>query len=265
MLLWLRLRKALYCILRPRLWRALAAGVAPSIEHRRALGGRRFRTIIDVGANRGQFALFARLHNPYARIYAFEPLKAPSSLFRTVFARDRNTTLMQTAIGAMPMQSEIYVAAADDSSSLLRPTVFRDDMFATNGHAVEAVSIRRLDSCIDTDQLVRPLLLKIDVEGYERQVLGGSESILALADALYVECSYVELSQGQALASEIIEFASQKGFRLAGVFNQVTMKDVGPVQGDFFFLRYDEKIGDAKNCENGRKLPSRHHSATHLN
>ena len=269
MLLWLRLRKALYCVLRPTLWRALLAGVAPSIEHTRALAGRPFKTIIDVGANRGQFALFARLNNPSARIYAFEPLKGPSSLFRSLFARDRNTILAQTAIGASTMDGKIYVAAADDSSSLLKPSVYCDQMSLRSGCTVEPVTIRRLDNCIDAKKIARPSLLKIDVEGYEQLVLAGSDAILPYADVLYVECSYVQLNEGQALASEIIEFLRRKGFRFAGVFNQVTMKGVGPTQGDFLFLRDDEKIGVGDNrtaqeeCDE-RRWNQGHHSAAGL-
>ncbi|HVO94163.1 MAG TPA: FkbM family methyltransferase [Terriglobales bacterium] len=240
--MWLKLRKALYCLLRPKLWRALLAGVAPSIEHTQALAGRSFETIIDVGANRGQFALFVRLHNPCARIYAFEPLKEPSTIFRTLFAQDRNTILEQIAIGAATMDSEIYVAAADDSSSLLKPAINRHDTFATNSRAVP-VTVRRLDDIVEAQQITRPSLLKIDVEGYERQVLAGSESILRHVDMVYVECSYVELGESQALASEIIEFLRHKGFLLAGVFNQMSMKNIGPVQGDFLFLRDDKKLG----------------------
>src|SRR5688572_11324458 len=65
---------------------ALRRGVAAAVEHGPVL--RRFadyRTVVDIGANHGQFALVARHHCPNARIESFEPLPGPAERFRKVF------------------------------------------------------------------------------------------------------------------------------------------------------------------------------------
>ena len=69
------------------------------------------------------------------------------------------------------------------------------------------------------------------VEGVEREVLEGCERLLSLFDLIYVECSFVELYAGQALASEIFEWFLGREFSSMGVYN-VSYNDEGAaIQG----------------------------------
>ena len=52
------IRKLTRILAHPPLWPALARGVAATVEHDAALAGRSFNTVIDVGANKGQFAAY---------------------------------------------------------------------------------------------------------------------------------------------------------------------------------------------------------------
>ena len=76
-------------------------------------------TVVDVGANRGQFALAVRRWGPKARVIAFKPLAEAADCFRRVFQGDSEMTLHQAAFGVEAGEATIHVAAADDSSSLL--------------------------------------------------------------------------------------------------------------------------------------------------
>src|SRR5262249_44678873 len=104
-LLCLRLRKLATALTTKRTRAALLLGVTASIEHRGALHGANFRTVIDVGANRGQFALFCRNEFPQARIISFEPLSAAASCFRKLFGDDELVTLHRAALGSVASQS----------------------------------------------------------------------------------------------------------------------------------------------------------------
>lgn len=55
-----RLRKYAKLLQSPACWPALLHGVAGTLDHDVALGRDRFATVIDVGANKGQFAVYAR-------------------------------------------------------------------------------------------------------------------------------------------------------------------------------------------------------------
>jgi FkbM family methyltransferase len=239
---WLTLKKALYCALRPRLWRAMRLGVAPSIEHVETLGTTKLSTLVDIGANRGQFTLLARLLFPDARIFAFEPLSGPADVFRRLFAEDKEVKLYDVAIGNEAGTARMNVMSRDDSSSVLEPESLQGEIFGTDPSSVQAVRIQRLAESLDRSNLVRPALMKIDVQGYELEVLHGSSELLSLFDAILVECSYVRLYKSQPLASDIISWLATKGFALQGVFNQHIDAERGPIQADFLFAKRDIEV-----------------------
>jgi hypothetical protein len=114
--------RKLACVLISSTWRRalLSYRVAAGVEHLvllRHLG--EVRTVVDIGANRGQFALTARHCYPAARIVSFEPLSGPAAVYRSVFANDSHATLHQVAIGPRAGKTTIHVSHRDDSSSLL--------------------------------------------------------------------------------------------------------------------------------------------------
>ena len=92
--------------------------------------------------------------------------------------------------------------------------------------------IAPLDAFLKREELSDIALLKIDVQGYELEVLKGCESLLDLFDAVYVECSFVELYEGQALAYEVIDWMHERSFCLAGMGSMSYGKQGISVQGD---------------------------------
>jgi FkbM family methyltransferase len=235
---WLTLKKACYALLRPSLWPALRLGTAPSIEHLEALAPHTgIRTVVDIGANRGQFALLSRRLFAQAAVHAFEPLDGPARTFERLFHGDGAIRLHRVAIGKVAGTAEINVMSRDDSSSLLQPSALQSDLFGTAPAGTETISVRRLAEVLDGDAIVRPALLKIDVQGFELDVLQGSSDRLDLFDLILVECSFVELYRAQALATEVVSWLLARGFELRGVFNQHIDPTFGPVQADFLFAR----------------------------
>ncbi len=220
--------------------------VAAGVEHHK-LGeyfhNETIRTIIDVGANRGQFAIVARQCFPKAKIVSFEPLKEPAILFRRVFQSDPNVTLHECAIGQREEEAIIHVSKADDSSSLLHISSTQTNLFPGTGEKeIRAIQVKPLDSVLRAADIKKPALLKMDVQGFELQALEGCRSLLSSFSYVYVECSFVELYSGQSLAHEIIDFLKTFGFILSGVYNVYYDKKGMAVQGDFLFSKKD--IGD---------------------
>lgn len=218
----------------------LRYGVAAGVENTQLLAsiGAGLRTIVDVGANRGQFTLAARHHAPGARVIAFEPLQEPAQIFRAMFAHDQQVELHQFAIGPQPGEGLMHISKADDSSSLLPITDLQPRYFpGTAERSTRAVEVRTLDSVLQPEAVSRPALLKLDVQGYELEALRGSSALLDAFDYVYVECSYVALYSGQALAGEVTEYLKQAGFNLSYVYNLARDRSGNPIQGDFFFSR----------------------------
>ncbi|MCK1606579.1 FkbM family methyltransferase [Bradyrhizobium sp. 166] len=231
----IRTRKLLHAVTSSAGRRALKLGVAASIEHRSALGGSQYRTIVDIGANVGQFALFARERYPMANVFSFEPLEDCWDTYNSIFDNDPNVRLFRCGIGPADTEAAINVTNENDSSSMLAPAATQVEVFGTRVNTIKKVELRRLASILPSDRIASPALLKIDVQGFELDVLRGCEEMLLHFDTLYVEASYVELYEGQALAGDVIEFLRNRDFILVGVFNQHVDEMRGPLQADFLF------------------------------
>ena len=94
-------------------------GVAAAVEHERVLNKLSCSTVVDIGANRGQFALVCRRCFPASKIYSFEPLAAASKYFKNIFDDDEHTVIYECAIGDEEGDFPIHVSNREDSSSLL--------------------------------------------------------------------------------------------------------------------------------------------------
>ena len=220
-------------------WRAgLRHGVAAAIEHGDALRGQDFATVVDIGANVGQFSLFCRETFPQARIFAFEPLPRAAAEFRKVFAGDSNVVLFESAVAPESGQATLHVSSRGDSSSILPIGAGQVELFPGTEEASRIeVATAPLSEHLTADRIARPALLKLDVQGFEKTALEGCEDLLARFEAVYVECSYVELYDGQTLAPEVVAFLEARGFAVRGRFNLATDPRYGEVQADLLFTR----------------------------
>jgi FkbM family methyltransferase len=238
-----KLAKAFLLTGDPLYRRGLRHGVAAAIEHEailQFLSGNGVVDVVDVGANCGQFSLLCRHWLPESTIYAFEPLRQPAERFGKLFAKDPHTRLIQAAIGAESAEVEMHVSRAMDSSSLLPIGPTQSAIFpGTEESHLERVRVAPLDAFVERGLLSVRSLLKIDVQGYELEVLRGCERLLDRFSAVYVECSFVELYEGQALAHEVVDWLHERGFYMARI-GLVTFDQNGlSVQGDFLFLRQE--------------------------
>jgi len=123
----------------------------------------------------------------------------------------------------------------DDSSSLLKGHLQNQIFPGTQEVGAFSVSVKPLSALLTEADIVSPALLKIDVQGYELEVLKGCGSLLKTFEYIFVECSFLELYQKQALAHEVITFLAKQGFNLKGIYNMSYDKFGVAVQGDFLF------------------------------
>jgi len=210
-------RKLASVIVHPSYRRALKMGVAAATEHHSVAFEHEFSTVIDVGANRGQFSLFAARRFPAAELHCFEPLPEALEVLTSTLSAHRRLRVYRVALGASGGTGTFNVATSDDSSSLLTATGTQTASFPKAEVAERRpVEVARLDDVLFPAELSRPCLLKVDVQGYEFEVLRGAETLLDAVDELLIECSFVELYRGQPLAAEIVGYCAEKGFPLAG-------------------------------------------------
>jgi FkbM family methyltransferase len=229
------LLRYLSAALRPVFWPAIARGVMPSIEHTKALSSLGARTVLDVGANKGQFSLIARYLFPAAEIYAFEPLESARRVYQSVVSGP--IKVHAVALGAETGKAKYFIASRADSSSLFLPGKRQELAYGVVLSSTTTVNVETLEAVIEPSALVAPVLLKLDVQGGELDVLKGAEKLLPHVDAIYCEVSFVELYERQPLASAIVSFLSDHNFKLRGVFNLSVTKHFGATQADLLFVR----------------------------
>ena len=174
--------------------------------------------LLDVGANRGQFAqeIFAAGYN--GRIISIEPLPAAHKelLKKAKDFGPRWTVGPRVALSDQKGTAQFHITEADTSSSLLVPL----DSF------IEATPIVRVEQQIEVqtvclDDLIVDLgfdkfrgFLKLDVQGSESKVLAGATKSLKLLHGALVELSFGNLYAGQSSAVEVQANLINKGFEI---------------------------------------------------
>lgn len=164
-----------------------------------------FRTVIDGGANQGQFARAAAETWPDARIYSFEPLPEVGRVLEANLASLKGRVrISHAALGPQEGTLHFYQTPYSLASSALKP----------EGPYTEIeVPVLRLDDALAGEPLEGPLLLKLDLQGYELPALDGAPNTLARADAVLLETAFRSGYEGEPLFREVLAYMEAKGFR----------------------------------------------------
>jgi len=232
----IRLKKFFYVFSSKRfLFIFLRFGVLPAVEHK-PIFKNNFKTIVDIGANKGQFSLACQRWAPQAFVYAFEPLLHPFKIYERIFKSERRFFIFNSAIGKRSKAQSMHISAKEDSSSLL-PIGKNQATFFPGTHEVSTIKVRveNLDFFITPKKIIKPALMKLDVQGYEFEALLASEKLINNFEFIYCECSYERLYIGQKLAYEIVDWLAAKKFKLIGIYNTNYDKNGSAIQSDFLF------------------------------
>lgn len=195
--------------------------------------------IIDIGANRGQFALSMRKLFPYAKIISFEPLSEEYSMINNKFIKDTRFESFNLALGNSKGEAKINRNKFSPSSSLLSITENHTHNFPKTATTFEEIiHINTLDDCAKAIELENPLFIKIDVQGYEKQVIMGGIETLKKATFVLIELSFQELYVGQSTFHDIYSILHKLGFEFRGVYNQlISPIDRSILQIDGLFIK----------------------------
>ena len=140
------------------------------------------------------------------------------------------------ALSAAKGTAEFYVTTRENSSSLFRPAKPQQE-FGVHIKNTIVVPTDRLDSQLKAERILRPSMLKIDVQGGELEVLKGLGELREVIDFVYLEVSFMELYENQPLFGELNEFLCMNGYRLRGMANAHVDGVFGPAQADALYCR----------------------------
>jgi FkbM family methyltransferase len=201
-----------------------------------------FRTIVDCGANEGQFARAAVALFPEAKLFCFEPLDDPfARLSAWAATQHGRVRCFQTALGNQTGVSTMkHHTAHSPSSSLLDTTEHKHTLFPqTRPQAALTVPVTTLDIALaDAMATFDPrILLKLDVQGYEDRVLKGGAQLLGRVDACVLEVDVDPLYANQARFKDLVDVLDASGLQYAGNVDQIYADDGHVMWLDALFVR----------------------------
>lgn len=201
------------------------------------------RTIIDVGANTGQFARYIAPIFTDAQIYCFEPLPGPYALLQQ-WALNQHGRIQtyNVAIGDEEGQVDMYehVAFSPSSSILATTELFRKKYPFARLQEKTPVKISALDTQLRASEMDKQILVKIDVQGYEDRVIRSGGEILANAAVCILEISFDQLYEGQANFVELVSLLDRLNFRYAGNLEQNYAEDGHVIYCDAVFVKHSD-------------------------
>jgi FkbM family methyltransferase len=189
----------------------------------RLLTNFRIGTILDVGANEGQFAHLMRELCPSDRIYSFEPMPAVFAKLASRFTADTQVVPVNLGLSDQAGTKAMNQSEFSPSSSLLpMGHMHKEEWPQSAGHSQVAVKLARLDDWARDNGLsgAEGLMVKLDVQGYEKAVIEGGRETIRRARLVVAEVSFYELYEGQPLFAEIHQLLTELGFRYRGSIEQ---------------------------------------------
>jgi FkbM family methyltransferase len=210
------------------------------LRYRRLFSQYHFDLVLDVGANAGQFAKLCRTVGYRGRILSFEPSSDAHQRLLCASSGDPNWTVAdRMALGAAAGEIEINIAANSFSSSILPmlDSHLAADPKSTYLHK-EKVPIQRLDDVVPSTTSHSRTFLKLDVQGFELQVIAGAPKTLSQAIAVQLEMSLTPLYQGETLMPEMSTRMEDHGLTLWDVEPSFRNPTTGRLlQVDALFVR----------------------------
>jgi FkbM family methyltransferase len=171
------------------------------------------RSIIDVGANVGQFTVACKKIFSGAAVHSFEPLPECAVKLKKNVAKLVGVRVYPIALGDKSGNVLFHVNSHTHSSSILVLGERHHEAFP-NARELRTINvpISTLDVEMKSIPLESPALLKLDVQGYEPQVLEGGIETLKRVDYVLLEASFRPLYEGEKTFMEIARTMEEHGF-----------------------------------------------------
>ncbi|PTR09397.1 FkbM family methyltransferase [Nitrosospira sp. Nsp5] len=187
-------------------------------------------TVLDVGANIGQFARELRRDLEFSgKIISFEPQSSAFETLKKNAVRDSRWEVNNFALGDEDGTADINIAGNSYSSSLFNMLPSHLKSAPSSGYiGRETICIKTLDSVIDSYcSLKNNIYLKIDTQGFEHKVIKGADKSLDRICMIQLEMSLVPLYQGQILFNDLNSLLTEKGYKLVSIEHGFSDRDSG--------------------------------------
>lgn len=232
---------SLKSLLRAKLARRLDVPEIPVALERVAGLGFNPTTVFDVGAYRGDFARMCLSLWPSVEVACFEALPHKIQELNRLATSNNKVRVFPCLLGAAS-RANVPLHLLETASSILEE----------HGAAtpVALYDMRTVDAVIAEEGLRPPDLLKLDVQGYELEVLKGSEGALPNVQMILAEVNLLDIYKGAPLLSEIIGWLAERGWAAYDICGLTRRPlDSALWQADFIFVPLESPLRASKRWQ----------------
>lgn len=203
-------------------------------------------TIFDIGANVGDVSLYLLRRFPQATVFSFEPCtetfaRLTSNLDKAGYGE--RSRPFQLGFFDRAMEGTLHVTSFHGANSMME---LSDEYRAMNPHiqnlSAEQIPLVRLDDFTAQQGIDKIDLVKIDVEGVERQILeGGAATFSNLVDAAVIELSFARHPRESGEFIKLFSLMHKYGFAPAEIYDVEHTRNDSKwrlAQFDCLFRRY---------------------------
>ena len=188
-------------------------------------------TVIDVGANIGQYGLYLKKNGFKGRIISFEPIRETFLKLEEVAKNYPNWDVFNCALGEKEEKKKMHIAGKSgetDFSSFLSPNSRAfEDFSIRSTESLNEILIKVLGNLVDELGIdsKSKIHLKMDTQGYDLNVFKGAGSILNFVVSMQSEISFVPVYDGMPSFVDSLKCFTEKGFKVSGIYPVSRSKD----------------------------------------
>jgi FkbM family methyltransferase len=174
---------------------------------------------VDVGANKGEFTVFAAKYTEGGKVLAFEPVEALcEELAANVMANGfQHVQIIRKGLGNTRKQMVVYNAKGTKETEL-NMGLFTLYPRAGVDHPGSMIEILPLDDYFREQQIRRVDVIKIDIEGGELDMLeGASETIGRWKPVIFIEINSITSQAAGHDPGRIVRFLESRGYQCARI------------------------------------------------
>ena len=190
--------------------------------------------VLDVGAFQGDWARTCFSVWPHARITCVEPQDSQHQNLTNLASQTKNIEYIQVLLGRTDKASVTFCETGSGSSVLLE-----------NQETAKTHPMKTIDTLIKSGEIAPPHFLKLDVQGYEIEVLEGWTKGFEQCEVIQCEISLLPLIPKAPLMHEVIAYLYNRGFMMFDITELIrSPSDAAVWQIDALFCRKDSPLRD---------------------
>ena len=226
--------KKILRLISSKIWiKGLFHNIAANVELENLIKNLNFETVFDIGSNKGQFTILIEGLYPNKVIYSFDPLIENIEKQKKFFKNSNNIFFYNYAISNNPEINKFYVTKRKDSSSFLKVKRFSNSDYKIVEE--RKVIVKSIEEIYKITNFPKNILVKIDVQGYELNVLKSAKACLRHIKYIIIEVSDTKLYEDQALYQDVYNFLLENNFELKKENIPDKIKNTNILQKDVLF------------------------------